>query len=374
MKIQEQYDPDKVEWHHIQEPVDETGYLVDYQYSILGYDYDTGRLDMMMRFKPGQGHCERHRHVASTTTLILQGEQHLTEPDGKGGTKQVIRKAGDYALTGPDAVPHLEKGGPDGCTLLLSLHAPDGILFEIIDENFNKILDITHCKLFEFPGSRSDRVRWALHETVGDGFEAEFVDLYAADHYGEEFSRLNPNRNVPLLQLTFEDGSIRYMGESAAIIGFLADGFPEKDLAPSVGLTMERSDYLHMLHFGGSWVDMILWQLRLQQDLLPEPDRDAATVTRYRQKFQDEIEPQLQTRLEANPFICGERFTAADIIMGYNVFWAMSYGFCRDDLFWRYMQRLAERPAYRKTLAVTVTGKVVSADSPTIQRILGDFA
>jgi hypothetical protein len=32
---------------------------------------------------------------------------------------------------------------------------------------------ISHIKLFHYPATRSARVRWALHETVGDDFEIE---------------------------------------------------------------------------------------------------------------------------------------------------------------------------------------------------------
>lgn len=136
------YQPNNVDWHHIQGGADFTEYKLDYQYSILGYDLDSGRLDMLMRFKGNGGYCERHRHAASTTTLILEGEQHLQEAQSDGSLKTIIRKAGAYALAGADAHAHMERGGDQGCTLLLSLHAPNKILFEVMDINFNKLADV----------------------------------------------------------------------------------------------------------------------------------------------------------------------------------------------------------------------------------------
>lgn len=137
------YQPDQVDWHHIKGGSDFIEYKLDYQYSVLGYDLASGRLDMLMRFKGNGGHCERHRHTASTTTLILEGEQHLQQAQADGSFKTITRKAGAYALAGADAHPHMERGGDQGCTLLLSLHAPDKILFEVMDANFNKLADVS---------------------------------------------------------------------------------------------------------------------------------------------------------------------------------------------------------------------------------------
>ncbi|MEM7189610.1 MAG: hypothetical protein AAF439_08360, partial [Pseudomonadota bacterium] len=98
-------------------------------------DIEAGRLDMLLRYAPGYGHCRRHRHVASTLTMVLEGEQNLREMQADGTWKEIHRKKGDYALAPPDAMPHYECGGPDGGTVILSMTAPDGILFEYFDEN-----------------------------------------------------------------------------------------------------------------------------------------------------------------------------------------------------------------------------------------------
>ena len=127
------FDARSVEWRRVTDPSVAT-YGIDFKYSLLGYDLALGRLDMLLRYAPGRGHCRRHRHVASTLTLVLEGEQHLVELQPDGSTKAISRKAGDYALASPDALPHLECGGEAGGTVLLSMTAPDGILFEYFDE------------------------------------------------------------------------------------------------------------------------------------------------------------------------------------------------------------------------------------------------
>ena len=131
--ISKTFDLQSVEWRRVADPLGWDS-RVDFEYSLLGYDLPSGRLDMLLRFGKG-GHCRRHRHVASTVTLVLEGEQFLKEMAPDGTTKSVHRRKGDYALAPGDALPHDEWGGEEGGTVLLSMTAPDGILFEYFDDN-----------------------------------------------------------------------------------------------------------------------------------------------------------------------------------------------------------------------------------------------
>ena len=141
-RLADHFDPKSVRWHHVTDP-DFEDFKLDYEYSILGYDLASGRLDMLLRFAGNGGHCMRHRHVASTATFVLEGEQRLQQLKPDGTTETIRRKAGEYALSGGDEVPHLERGGPEGCTVLLSLHAPDGILFEYMDRHLENRWTVT---------------------------------------------------------------------------------------------------------------------------------------------------------------------------------------------------------------------------------------
>jgi hypothetical protein len=132
--VSSSFDLHSVEWRRITDP-DVKAFKVDFEYSLLGYDLASHRLDMLLRYGEG-GHCRRHRHVAATVTLVLEGEQFLEEmlPDGR--TRSIQRKKGTYALAAADAHPHDEHGGASGGTVLLSMTAgADGLLFEYFDEN-----------------------------------------------------------------------------------------------------------------------------------------------------------------------------------------------------------------------------------------------
>jgi len=132
--ISNTFDLQSVEWRRVTD-LSNKGFRVDFEYSLLGYDLPSGRLDMLLRYGKNEGHCRRHRHVAATATLVLEGEQFLEEMQPDGTTRSVHRRKGDYALAPADALPHDEHGGKDGGTVLLSMTASDGILFEYFDED-----------------------------------------------------------------------------------------------------------------------------------------------------------------------------------------------------------------------------------------------
>ena len=209
-------------------------------------------------------------------------------------------------------------------------------------------MKIKSLKLYHFPATRSARVRWALHETVGDDFEVQNVQLYSGEQYRDDYLQKNPNHNVPLLEIYTEDGSVHRMLESVAMVEWLVDAFPEKQLSPPAGLSLERADYLQMLHFGGTWMDMMLWQVRIHEHVLPTAQSDSRTIERYRHKFVEEVEPQLKERLDRTSFICGEEFSGADIVIGHNVTWARGYQLCQDEIFREYLSRISKRPAFLK--------------------------
>lgn len=207
-------------------------------------------------------------------------------------------------------------------------------------------------KLYHYPATRSARVKWMLHEVLDDDFEVELVSVYEGEQYAPEYLSINPNHCVPTLEITMPDGSTKHMLESGAIVTFLADVFPEKGLAPPPHpFSLERADYLQMIFFGASWMDMMLWQLRVHESLLKETDKDARTIERYRKKFESEVEPQLSKRFEKHGFICGDAFTAADCIMAHNVRWARGYGLCQHEIFRGYLSKVSKRPAFAKAFA-----------------------
>lgn len=206
-------------------------------------------------------------------------------------------------------------------------------------------------KLYHYPLTRSTRVKWILHEVLGDAFDVEIVPVIKGAMMTPEILAKNPNHNLPMLDISWEDGAEQTMLESGAMVMWLADAFPNKHLAPPPALTRARADYLQMIQFGSSSMDMALWHIRLHEQLLPDGLRQESVAKMYRSKITDEMAPQLEERLTAHNYICGDSFTAADCIIGYNVRWAQAYRLCLGAPLKAYIRRLSERPAFQSAYA-----------------------
>jgi len=143
VKGQSPFDLSRYRWREIKSDAG-SPYKVHHDYAILGHDRAAGTLDMIVRWEGDGGHCPIHRHVATTTVLVLEGEQHLWDvrPDGSRGDHRV-RHAGDYALSTGDPLPHLERGGEQGGVVFFGCHAADGLLYELYDEHGKVVLDVT---------------------------------------------------------------------------------------------------------------------------------------------------------------------------------------------------------------------------------------
>src|SRR5688500_180359 len=95
-----------------------------------------------------------------------------------------------------------------------------------------RVLRPTHppgdrMKLYEFGPTRSIRARWTLQE-LGVPFESVVVRLPEDEHKRPEFLKLNPAGKLPVL---VDDDFV--LTESAAIVRYLAEKFPEKRLCPT---------------------------------------------------------------------------------------------------------------------------------------------
>lgn len=137
-------DLSKYKWREVTD--DSCSYFVHHDFTILGYSKEAGTLDMIVRWGKDGGHCNLHRHMATTTCFVIEGEQHLYDFDENGvmATEPRIRKAGDYGLSFGAEQPHLERGGPDGGVALFSTHSDsDAVLYDILDEDLNLIIPVT---------------------------------------------------------------------------------------------------------------------------------------------------------------------------------------------------------------------------------------
>jgi len=137
------FDPARYKWREVKGD-DSASYFIHHDYTILGYDFEAATLDMIVRWHCDGGHCPIHRHTATTSVIVLEGEQHLwdIEADGSLGEHR-FRQAGDYALTGAEARPHLERGGERGGLVFFGAHSPSGKLYEVLDDDGKVVSEVT---------------------------------------------------------------------------------------------------------------------------------------------------------------------------------------------------------------------------------------
>ncbi|MBA3669729.1 MAG: glutathione S-transferase [Sphingomonas sp.] len=185
-------------------------------------------------------------------------------------------------------------------------------------------------KFYTNPMSRGQIVRWMLEE-VGQPYETIVVD-YAHMH-DPEYALVNPMMKVPAL---VHDG--RIVTECAAIIAYLADVFPAAGLAPS---DSEKADYYRWLFFAAGPIEQAVTNHANGWD----PSEERRRMFGY--GSYDDAMAALAAHLAANDFVCGDRFTAADVYVGSQVLWGTQFGTMPSlDPFVAYAGRLERRPAY----------------------------
>src|SRR5919112_3078705 len=103
-------------------------------------------------------------------------------------------------------------------------------------------------KLYYNPQSRAAIAKWMLDECDVD-YEIVPIDLQKREHKTPDFLEINPAGKLPALV----DGDSRIF-ESAAICLYLADRFPEANLAPEIDAP-ERGRYLSLMVYSTSQLE-----------------------------------------------------------------------------------------------------------------------
>jgi glutathione S-transferase len=168
-------------------------------------------------------------------------------------------------------------------------------------------------KLYGFGPTRSLRALWGLKE-LGVPFEFVPVDPRKGEHKAPAFLAINPAGKLPVLV----DGD-RTIPESAAIILYLAEKYPEKGLMPEQ--PSERAELYRWIMFGMTELEQPLWQIAKHTFLYPEDKRVPAIVAVAREEF-SEMAKVLDAHMQGRQFVVGNRLSGADCVMAYIIDWA----------------------------------------------------
>lgn len=187
------------------------------------------------------------------------------------------------------------------------------------------------------PGSRLTRVTWMLEE-LGQPYE-----IVKTKQHTDVMRRYSASGKGPALV----DGEV-VVTDSAAICAYLADNHPEKRMGAET--LAERAHLNAWLFFAQSELEAPLWNKLKHRMLLSEEERvDVGPWTSA--EFTREIRS-LEARLGDREFAMGDRFTAADVILGHCGQWARSARFDIDSARVNaYFDRLLARPALARAKA-----------------------
>lgn len=194
-------------------------------------------------------------------------------------------------------------------------------------------------KLYYSPGACSLSPHIALHE-AGLAFEPVLASTKThklqdgTDYYG-----INPLGYVPLLEL--DDGTL--LREGPAIVQYIADQAPTKNLAPANG-TLPRYRLQEWLTFIGTEVHKTLSPLF-------RPDTPEEYKTTCRDKLVSRL-TWVDGQLEGKQYLMGEHFSVADGYLFTVTNWAKPTNVDISGLknLLAYRERIAARPAVQTAM------------------------
>jgi glutathione S-transferase len=154
-----------------------------------------------------------------------------------------------------------------------------------------------------------------------------------------DYLAINPMGKVPAI---VHDGAI--ITECAAICAYLADAFPDAGLAPEAG---EHANYYRWLFFAAGPVEQAVTAQSLGWTV-PEGRGAMAGFGSF-----DATMDTLAAHLATHDYVCGDRFTMADVYVGSQVDWGLLFGSIpAKPEFEAYAARLRTRAAYQKAKAI----------------------
>ncbi|MDO8423480.1 MAG: glutathione S-transferase family protein [Parvibaculum sp.] len=200
-------------------------------------------------------------------------------------------------------------------------------------------------KLYHCKGARSVRPLWTLEE-MGIDYELESMK-FPPRMFREGYLNINPLGTVPAMT----EGDV-LMTESSGICQYLVDVH-----GPSpMGLTPQDKDYgayLNWLHRSDATLTfpqtIVLRYTRLE----PEERRLKQAADDYTQWFFARLRS-VEQAVSDHDYLCADRFTIADIAVGYALYLATTLGL-REGFKPKteaYLQRLEARPAFQRAITL----------------------
>ena len=192
--------------------------------------------------------------------------------------------------------------------------------------------------LYHAAPSRSSVTLWMLEE-LGEPYDLKLLSLKQGDNLKPDYLAINPMGKVPALK-----HGDTIITELAAICTYLADAFPQAKLNVPIG-TPRRGVYLKWLFFGPGCLEPAVIDRAA-------PRKEEARRAMLGYGDFDTTMNVLAKAVEKGPWLMGEQFTAADVVIGANIRWGMMFKMIPERKeFADYAARIAARPAAQRAEA-----------------------
>jgi glutathione S-transferase len=177
-------------------------------------------------------------------------------------------------------------------------------------------------------------------EEIGEPYDIHLLKLMENDQRKPDYLAINPMGKVPALK----HGDV-VITEAAAICTYLADAFPRAGLSVPIG-ELRRGLYLKWLFFGPGCVEPAMIDRAFPRT---EPPRRAALGYGDFETVMDV----LAKGVAKGPYLMGEQFTAADVVIGSTLRWGLMFKLLPErPEFIDYVARLQQRPALQRATAL----------------------
>ena len=193
-------------------------------------------------------------------------------------------------------------------------------------------------KLFWCPQTRSQRIIWLLEES-GLDYERVLVDVTDKSKPRDpDFAVASPMGKVP----AFVDGEAK-LADSAAIAIYIADRYPQTNLAPATD-DPARAPFLWWMVFTPGVIEPAM--MEKFSGMEPNPVQTGWA------SFDTMIET-FEKGLEGNEWLVGDRFTAADVMCGSAACFMKQIGILPPNkVLEDYVARCEARPAYQRSMEI----------------------
>ena len=189
--------------------------------------------------------------------------------------------------------------------------------------------------------SRTIRAHWALIE-LKLSYKTEIIRTRTPDTETAAFKSVNPRQKIPVLQ----DGTLT-MGESAAIVTYLAESYSTEQVSLIPDNPKARAKYFEWMSFICMELDATSLYVLRRHWSLPEIYGDSPVANKASEDyFNRMITAADKLKNPKQKYLLETGFSGVDILMTTTLKWALDYNQKIPINFMEYLDYMGNRPGY----------------------------